>query len=189
MVRSAVNPNWYFLNKIVLREGKSQLVLRIRWNVHEIVVPDNGETHTEYEYDEQVIKHTPIDVLTKDEIKSYIEAHEEELLKIAKDEQVEQTIPDEDINEIREQPIIPEWKQKLFSEQELYAGIVNEIDATRPDKRYVKIKHLKHDIYIWCFVTGSVLRDHIEGKLNIGDKVLVGFVGEEYPVVVDRVVV
>lgn len=190
MVRSGIEPAWYWLDRIENKEGRLTLVLRLRWNVHQVTVSDTGDgSHTEYEYDEQVIEHTPIDVLTKDEVKSYIEAHEEELLKTANDEQAERSISTEDINEIREQLIIPEWKQKLFSEQELYAGVVSEIDATRPDKRYVKIKHLKHDIYAWCFVTGSVLRDHMEGKLYVGDKVLVGFVGtENYPVVVDRVV-
>ena len=189
-VHSSEEPNWYFLDKILFKldDGKPYLTLRLHWNIEEVLVPE-PEPHTEWQYDEQTIEHAPIDTLTEEEVVSYIEAHQTELLEEAQNEQAAKTVVDANIETVRTKPVIPTWKEKLFEEQELYAGTVVEIDATKLNKRYIKIKHLSQDIYVWCYVTGSVLRDHQEGKVGIGDYVVVCFVnGRDYPIVLNRVI-
>lgn len=190
-VHSNTEPDWYFLDAIrfKLDDGKPYFILRLHWNIEEVPVPE-PEPHTEWQYDENVIEHAPIDVLTEEEVVSYIEAHKTELLEEAQNAQAAKTVVDADIETVRAEPIIPTWKEKLFEEKELYAAEVNETNVTKPDKRYIKVKHLSQNIYKWCYITGSVLRDYQEGKIAVGDIVLVGYVkGRNAPIVIDRVIV
>ena len=189
-VHSSEEPNWYFLDKVIFKldDGKPYLTLRLHWNIEEVPVPE-PEPHTEWQYDEQVIEHAPIDTLTKEEVVSYIEAHQTELLEEAQNEQVAKTVVDADIETVRIEPIIPTWKEKLFEEQELYAAKVTEVDVTKPDKRYVKVKLIKADVHKWCYIAGSIFRDHQEGKIAVGNIVLVGYVRDrDAPIVIDRVI-
>lgn len=190
-VHSSEEPNWYFLDKILFKldDGKPYLILRLHWNIEETVVPE-PEPHTEWQYDEKVIEHAPIDPLTKEQVVSYIEAHQTELLEEAQNEQSAKTVVDANIETVRTEPVIPTWKEKLFEEKELYAAKVNEIDTTKLDKRYIKVRHITEDIYKWCYITGSAFRDHQEGKIAVGDIVLVGYVKDRgAPIVIDRVIV
>jgi hypothetical protein len=198
-VHSSEEPNWYFLDKIrfKLDDGNPYLTLRLHWNIEEVLIHD-PEPRTEWQYDEQVIEHAPIDTLTKEEVVSYIEAHPAELLEEAQNRQVAKTVVDANIETVRAEPVIPIWEEKLFEERGLYVSEVNEIDITKPDKRYFKVmlikkeitaNPIKADIYKWCFVTGSILRDFKESKVAVGDIVLVGYVeGRDAPTVIDRIV-
>lgn len=188
-VHSSEEPNWYFLDKVLFKldDGKPYLTLRLRWNIEEVPVPE-PEPHTEWQYDEQVIEHAPISILTEGEVVSYIEAHQTELLEEAQNEQAAKTVVDANIETVRAEPVIPTWKEKLFEEQELYAAKISEIDTTRPDKRYIKVKLLRADVHKWCYITGSIFRDHQEGKIAVDDIVLVGYVKDRNaPIVIDRV--
>lgn len=108
MARSAIEPNWYWLQKIEKKGNGIQLILRIRWNIHQVTIEDmNKQTHTEYEYDEQILKHTPGQTLAKDEVTSYIESCKEELLTEAQNIAGIKEIAESDINNVRKQPLIP----------------------------------------------------------------------------------
>lgn len=190
-VHSSEEPNWYFLDKILFKldDGKPYLILRLHWNIEEVPVSE-PEPHTEWQYDEQVIEHAPIDTITEEEVVSYIEAHQTELLEEAQNGQAAKAVVDANIETVRTKPVIPTWKERLFEEQELYAAKVNEVDGTRPDKRYINVKLLRADVYKWCYLTGSVFRDYQEGKVAVGDVVLVGYVSDrDAPIVIDRVIV
>ena len=189
-VHSSEEPNWYFLDKILFKldDGKPYLILRLHWNIEEVLVPE-PEPHTEWQYDEKVIEHAPIDTLTKEEVVSYIEAHKDELLEEAQNEEAAKTVVDANIETVRAEPVIPTWKEKLFEEKEVYVAKVKKIDTTKVDKRYFKVKHKKGEVSKWCYITGSVFRDYQEGKIAIGDIVLVGYVkGRGAPIVIDRVI-
>jgi len=106
--KSAVQPAWYWLDRIKKKEGRLALILRIRWNVHQVIVEDmDKQSHTEYEYDEQIIAHVLAQKIAKDEVISYIETHQDELLTEAQAIAGEAAIADEDINEVRKQPVKP----------------------------------------------------------------------------------
>ena len=82
MVRSTVKPQPIWLR----RKDGNILTLRIRWNIHTIEVEDiEGETHTEYEYEEREITHTlPNDITTITAFKKYMKEKAPELLVQAK---------------------------------------------------------------------------------------------------------
>ena len=106
VARSAVKPAWYFLNKVEFDQGKLVLVLRIRWNVHQVTVEDlNGEKHIEYEYNEQILRHTVDQAISYDEVTSYIESCKDELLAEAKNAAELEAITKTDIESIRKQPL------------------------------------------------------------------------------------
>lgn len=93
MTRSTISPDWYWLKKI----EDNNLHLLIRWNVAEITIDGDNGSHTEYEYDEQVISvPIPDDVMTADELNTYMDANEDALTQIAKDKKSagEQPHPD-----------------------------------------------------------------------------------------------
>jgi len=114
VARSAVKPAWYWLNRIETNnEGRLVLVLRIRWNVRQVTVEDlNGEKHIEYEYDEQILKHTPDQAIAKDEITSYIESCKDELLAEAQNAAEAEAITKIDIESIRKQPLKSDFVRK-----------------------------------------------------------------------------
>lgn len=65
MSRSTVEPDWYWLRKI---EGVTAYI-RLHGNVKQIQVEDNGEPHTEYEYDEKEIGiMIPEDIITEGDV-------------------------------------------------------------------------------------------------------------------------
>ena len=88
MVRSTVKPQQIWLR----RKDGDTLTPRIRWNVHTIEVEDmDGETHTEYEYEEREIRHTlPDDITTVTALKRYMKDKALELLVQAKQIVVEE---------------------------------------------------------------------------------------------------
>lgn len=72
MPRSTVEPDWYWLRKI---EGVTAYI-RLHWNIKQIQVEDNGEPHTEYEYDEKEIGiMIPEDIIAEGDaaVRNYIE--------------------------------------------------------------------------------------------------------------------
>ena len=116
MVRSVIEPNWYFLKEIEKKDDGIRFVLRLRWNVHPVTVEDmGGKTHTEYEYDEQILKHKPSQMIATDEVTSYIESCQEELLAKAQNVAGTQEIAELNIDSVRNQPLKPAFvglKQK-----------------------------------------------------------------------------
>ena len=82
MVRSTVKPQQIWLR----RKDGNILTLRVRWNIHTAEVEDmEGETHTEYEYEEREIRHTlPDDITTVTAFKRYMKDKAPELLAQAK---------------------------------------------------------------------------------------------------------
>jgi len=88
MVRSTVKPQQIWLR----RKDGNILTLRVRWNIHTAEVEDmEGETHTEYEYEEREIRHTlPDDITTVTAFKRYMKDKAPELLAQAKQIVVEE---------------------------------------------------------------------------------------------------
>ena len=82
VVRSTVKPQQIWLR----RKDGNILTLRVRWNIHTAEVEDmEGETHTEYEYEEREIRHTlPDDITTVTAFKRYMKDKVPELLAQAK---------------------------------------------------------------------------------------------------------
>ena len=187
-IHSVVEPAWYFLDEIQTKGGMPILVLCINWDVEEVEIPE-PEPHLEWQYDSIVIKHKPALVLEKADVRSYIETHENELKLQALNEWNSEAVINANISEVREQPLVPDYEESVFTEKEVYGATVMEIDVTRLDKRYVKAKRLKRNVEKWCYASGSVLRDYQESKIGIGDKVVVLYDPDnQYPIVIDRVV-
>ena len=88
MVRSTVKPQPIWLR----RKDGNILTLRIRWNIHIAEVEDmEGETHTEYEYEEREIRHAlPDDITIITAFKRYMKDKAPELLEQAKQIVVEE---------------------------------------------------------------------------------------------------
>ena len=88
MVRSTVKPQPIWLR----RKDGNTLTLRVRWNIHTAEVEDmEGETHTEYEYEEREITHTlPDDITTVTAFKKHMKGKAPELLAQAKQIVVEE---------------------------------------------------------------------------------------------------
>ena len=88
MVRSTVKPQQIWLR----RKDGNTLTLRVRWNIRTVEVEDmDGETHTEYEYEEREITHTlPNDITTITAFKKYMKEKAPELLAQAKQIVVEE---------------------------------------------------------------------------------------------------
>jgi len=88
VVRSTVKPQQIWLR----RKDGNILTLRVRWNIHTAEVEDmEGETHTEYEYEEREIRHTlPDDITTVTAFKRYMKDKAPELLAQAKQIVVEE---------------------------------------------------------------------------------------------------
>jgi hypothetical protein len=185
---STVEPTWYFLDEIRTEDSMPVLILRINWNIAEVAVPE-PEPHSEWQYDSVVIKHKPAIVLEETEVRTYIETHEQKLKEQALNQRTSEPVRDANVPEIREQGLVPEFEEKIFSEKEVYGATVMEIDVTRPDKRYVRAKLLKRTVEKWCYVTGSVYRDYTESKIGVGSLVVVLYDPDNnYPIVMDRVV-
>ena len=183
-----MEPGWYFLDGIHTKEGIPFLYIRVNWNI-ELVEISEPEPHTEWQYDSIVLAHKPSLVLKKADIRSYIETHEAELKSEAVNKWNSEAVTNANITEVREQPIVPDYEERIFTEKEVYGATVMEIDVTRQDKRYVKAKLLKRNVEKWCYVTGSVLRDYTESKIGVGDVVIVVYDSDNnYPVVVDRAI-
>jgi hypothetical protein len=185
---SAVEPTWYFLDEIQTKDGMLVLILRINWNIVATEVPE-PEPHSEWQYDSVLIKHEPEIVLEETEVRTYIETHEQKLKEQALKQYTSGPISNVAITEIREQELVPEFEEKIFSEKEVYGATIMEIDVTRSDKRYVRAKLLNRTVEKWCYVTGSVYRDYTESKIGVGTIILILYDPDNtYPVVVDRVV-
>lgn len=185
---SSVEPAWYFLDEIQTKDGIPFLCIRVNWNIEQVEISE-PEPHTEWQYDSIVLAHKPALILEKADIRSYIETHEAELKLQALNEWNAEGVTNANITEVREQPLVHNYEEKIFTEKEVYGATVTEIDVTRPDKRYVKAKLLKRNVEKWCYVTGSVLRDYTESKIGVGDVVIVLYDRDNnYPVVVDRVI-
>ncbi len=164
------------------------LILRINWNIAEVAVPE-PEPHSEWQYDSVVIKHTPAIVLEETEVRTYIETHEQKLKEQALNQRTSEPIRDADVTEIRDQELVPEFEEKIFSEKEVYGATIMELDVARSDKRYARAKLLKRTVEKWCYVTGSVYRDYTESKIGVGSLVVVLYDPDnDYPIVMDRVV-
>ena len=88
MVRSTVKPQQIWLR----RKDGNILTLRVRWNIHTAGVEDmEGETHTEYEYEEREITHIlPDDITTVTAFKKYMKEKAPEFLAQAKQIVVEE---------------------------------------------------------------------------------------------------
>lgn len=106
MTQSTVDPAWYWLKKV----EENNLHLLIRWNVKEVT----GDSHTGYEYDEQLIDvPIPDDVLTPDELNTYMDANEDALTKIAKDKKAASEAPHPDPPEDIRKEKIDKIRKKL----------------------------------------------------------------------------
>ena len=185
---SAIEPTWYFLDEIQTKEGMPVLVLHINWDIEEINLQE-PEPHTEWRYNSIVIKHNPVLVLEEEDIRSYIETHEKELKAEAGEQWNAEPVIDADITLVREQPLKPLFEEKVFNEKTVYGATITAIDTTRPDKRYIKAKLLNRTVTKWCYITGSVYRDFMEGKIDVGNVVVILYdYDNEYPVVVDRII-
>jgi len=138
--RSAVEPNWYFLKQIK-RDGA--LVLRIRWDVHQVSVEDmDGKTHLEYEYNEEIINHIPIQSIASDEVTSYIEAHQSELLAEAQNTAIRKEIGKMDLETVRKQPLKPEFvSHRAKAKADIAANPIPEnLSATPANIAAIKIR-------------------------------------------------
>lgn len=185
---SAVKPTWYFLDEIQTKEGMPALILRINWNIENVEVQE-PMPHTEWQYDSVIMEHKPALILEETDIRSYIETHETELKASALRQWNAEPVIGADITEVRNQPLIPLFEERIFNEKEVYGATITEIDTTRSDKRYIKAKLLNRNVTKWCYVTGSVYRDYTEAKINVGDTVVILHNHDNrYPVVIDRVV-
>jgi hypothetical protein len=184
---SAIEPAWFFLDEIRMDDCMPVLILRINW-IAEVAVPE-PEPHSEWQYDSVVIKHKPAIVLEETEVRTYIETHEQKLKEQALNQRTSEPIRDADVTEIRDQELVPEFEEKIFSEKEVYGATIMELDVTRSDKRYARAKLLKRTVEKWCYVTGSVYRDYTESKIGVGSLVVVLYDPDnDYPIVMDRVV-
>ena len=143
MVRSAIEPNWYFLKEIEQKDDGIEFVLRLRWNVHPVTIEDlEGGTHTEYEYDEQILKHQPSQTISIDEVTSYIESCKEELLAEAQNVAGIQGIAELDIDSVRKQPLKPAFVGvKKKTKADIAANPIPEsVSATPADIKSIKIR-------------------------------------------------
>ena len=184
---STIEPPWYFLDEIKSKDDMPVLIIRINWGTEEIEIPE-PEPHIEYQYNSIVIVHKPTLILEESDIRTYIETHETELKEEALNQWNALNIPNADITEIREQPLVPNFEERVFHEREVYGATVVEIDVSKPNKRYVNAKLLNREVTKWCYVTGSIYRDYQEGKIDVGDTVVVAYVNNQYPIIIDRVI-
>jgi hypothetical protein len=133
--------------------------------------------------------HEPAIVLEEPEVRTYIETHKQKLKEQAVNLRTSEPVRGANVTEIREQELVPEFEEKIFSEKEVYGATIMEIDVTRSDKRYVRAKLLKRTVEKWCYVTGSVYRDYTESKIGVGTRVVILYDPDNnYPVVVDRII-
>lgn len=181
---SAVEPSWYFLDEIRTKDNMPLLILRINWDI----ITSGGDAPG-WQYNSQPIVHIPSSTLLKTEVKSYIETHKTELLAQAENEWNAPEVIDADITEIREQALVPNYEEKIFTEKEVYGATITEINVTKPDKKYIKVKLLNRNVTRWCYAAGSVLRDYSESKIDVGNVVIVLYDPDnQYPIVMDRVI-
>ncbi len=121
--QSAIEPAWFFLDEIRMDDCMPVLILRINWNIAEVVVPE-PEPHSEWQYDSVLIKHKPAIVLEETEVRTYIETHEQKLKEQALNQRTSEPIRDADVTEIRDQELVPEFEEKIFSEKEVYGATI-----------------------------------------------------------------
>ena len=73
-----------------------------------------------------------------------------------------------------------------------YYVIITDIDASRSDKQYVKVKRTinDEDVSAWCYVTYSMLQAYQNSDLKQGDYVIVNFVDNDLdkPILLDKVI-
>ena len=104
MTRSAVIPETVWVRKKELTDDGLFLILRVRANIHQVTVEDmDGESRTEYEYDEEEIKYqVPDGITTSAEIKTLLGTEEPNLIQTARRKGVQKSIYAESIEKLRE---------------------------------------------------------------------------------------
>jgi len=103
MTRSTVNPGTIWLRKTELSDAGLFLVLRVRSNIRQITVEDEGGgSHIEYEYDEIETRYpVPDTVLSPDDIKAILVDKEAEITSKAGKEKVWREIHARPVAELR----------------------------------------------------------------------------------------
>lgn len=97
-------PDTIWVRKKELTNDGFYLILRVRSNIHQITVEDmDGESHTEYEYDEGELRYqVSDDITTSAEIKSLLETEKANLIQKAGRVKVQTALYAEQIENIRE---------------------------------------------------------------------------------------
>ena len=155
--------------KRVTDEGL-KLNLLIHWGISEITVEGevSGETHKEWEYEEEIFSITYEG--DRSQIDQYLEKHKKELLlkAKAKGRQLEST----DKGNL---------SYPTFKADSSYYGQVADIDASKENKKYIKVEKTISDqtISTWCYVDYSLLLAYQNNDLAVGDYVVVNFVDED----------
>ena len=156
-------------NKRITDEGL-KLNLLVHWDISEITVEGevSGETHKEWKYEEEIFSITYEG--DRSQLNQYLEKHKKELLLKAKAKggQLEST----DKNNL---------SYPMFKADSSYYGQVAEIDASRSDKKYIRVEKTvgEQTISTWCYVDYSLLLAYQDNDLAVGDYVVVSFVDED----------
>lgn len=103
MVRSNVKPKTIWLRKTEMDNGQLYLILKIRSNIHEILVDDSkGGQVTHYEYDEIEIRYqVPEGVSTNEDIKTLIANEATKINAKAAQEQSWKAISAQSVDDLR----------------------------------------------------------------------------------------
>ena len=84
MTRSTVKPSEIWLKSIEPKGEGLQVTFGVAWNIRTIKIDNIGETHIEFEYDEQEIEwELPNEINSKKILKSYLEENKQNIIQTA----------------------------------------------------------------------------------------------------------
>ena len=157
-----------------------KLDLLVHWDISEIIREDEQESTQMWQYEEEKLYGVKYKG-DQDQIENWLASKEQELLKQAKAKADKLDSSDKD-----------HLSYPTFDPESSYYGQIADIDASRTDKKYVRVQKSVdgRTISAWCYVTYSMLQAHQNGDLAQGDYVIVHFVDEDLdkPIVDDKVI-
>ena len=181
MPRSTEEPDTIKLVRTRKTDDSVLSDLLVHWDAEQITIDDmEGGSHQEWQYEEEKLYGVKYKG-DQDQIENWLASKEQELLKQAKAKADKLDSSDKD-----------HLSYPTFDPESSYYGQIADIDASRADKKYLKVQKSVdgRTISAWCYVTYSMLQAHQNGDLAQGDYVIVHFVDEDLdkPIVDDKVV-
>ena len=127
-VLSSVEPDVIWPRKTALENNQLYLVLRVRTNIEEIAIDMDGESRTQYQYDEIEIKY-PVgsDCVTQDDISNYIVEHTNDILELANVQDAWEIINKSDIHNLRDKVKVTKSEAELIK--------VGKLEQVKSDRK------------------------------------------------------
>jgi len=167
MSRSTEQPDEIEIKRKKITNEGLKVDLLIHWDINEIQVEDDisGESHTEWEYEEEKITITYDG--DRSQIEQYLQKHNKELLLKAKvkSDQLEESDKDN-------------LSYPTFKADSTYKGKITEIDGANQRVKVEKTVGGK-TVSAWCHADYTLLLAYQNDDLAVGDIVIVSFVDED----------